>query len=157
VTSGEAFALLEERAHEAAELRAEIGRLKKEAKKRPAAEAGGAEHEVVYEDGTVVVVRASGIGGGELRDLSDRIKQQKRAGAVLVGATDDGRASLVLNVAEPLVERGVHAGDVIREIARLIGGGGGGRPTLAEAGGKSPERLADALDAGREAILAKLA
>ncbi len=157
VTSGEAFALLEERAREADTLRGELERLKKEAKRRPAQADAAADVEIVYEDGTVVVVRAANVAGGELRDLSDRIKQQKKAGAVLVGATDDGRASLVLNVDQPLVERGVDAGELVRELARLIDGGGGGRPTLAEAGGKSPERLGEALDAGREAILALLA
>jgi alanyl-tRNA synthetase len=157
VTSGEAFALLEERAREADVLRGEIERLKMEAKRRPAQAEAAADVTIRYEDGTVVVVEARGVAGGELRDLSDRIKQQKKAGVVLVGATDDGRASLVLNVDQPLVDRGVHAGELVREIARLIGGGGGGRPTLAEAGGRSPEKLGDALDAGRDAILAKLA
>jgi alanyl-tRNA synthetase len=156
VTSGEAFALLAERAREAEELRGELERLRKEAKKRPA-EAAEADFAVRFDDGTVVVVEASGVAGGELRDLSDRIKQQKKAGAVLVGATDDGRASLVLNVSRPLVDRGVDAGRLVRELAGLIDGGGGGRPTLAEAGGKSPEKLGDALDAGRDALLALLA
>ena len=156
VTSGEAFALLEERAHEADRLRAEVEQLKKEAKRRPAATDTGADFEVVYEDGTVVVGRVSGLAGGPLRDLTDRVKQQKKAGVVLVGATDDGRAFLVANVDAEFVSR-VHAGELIREIAPVIGGGGGGRPTLAEAGGKNPEKLAEALDAGRAAILAKLA
>jgi alanyl-tRNA synthetase len=142
---------------EADRLRAEVEQLKKEAKRRPASAAeGDAEFEVVYEDGTVVVGRVSGLAGGPLRDLTDRVKQQKKAGVVLVGATDDGRAFLVANVDAEFVSR-VHAGELIREIAPVIGGGGGGRPTLAEAGGKNPEKLAEALDAGRAAILAKLA
>ncbi|HSP70918.1 MAG TPA: DHHA1 domain-containing protein, partial [Gaiellaceae bacterium] len=156
VTSGEAFALLEERAHEADRLRAEIEQLKKEAKRKPAAAESGADFEVVYEDETVVVGQVTGLAGGPLRDLSDRVKQQKKAGVVLVGATDDGRAFLVANVDAEFASR-VHAGELIREIAPVIGGGGGGRPTLAEAGGKNPEKLAEALDAGRAAILAKLA
>jgi alanyl-tRNA synthetase len=157
VTAGEAFALLAERAHEADVLRGEIERLKKEARKRPAAQEAEADVSILHEDGTLVVVEVKGMAGGPLRDLSDRIKQQRRAGVVLVGATDDGRASLVLNVDEPLVAKGVHAGELIRDLAKTIGGGGGGRPTLAEAGGKNPEKLGEALDAGRDTILALLA
>src|SRR4051794_23894946 len=157
VTSGEAFALLEERAKEAQTLRAEIERLKREAKaKPPATAAGTADFAIRFDDGTLVVVEATGYAGGELRDLSDRIRQQKSAQVVLAGSTIDGRAALVLNVEQELVARGVDAGELIREIARHIGGGGGGKPTLAEAGGKSPDRLPEALDAGRDAILSRL-
>ena len=155
VTSGEAFALLEERAKEAQELRAEIERLKREAKAKPAAEAAEqADFSIRYEDGTLVVVEAKGYAGGELRDLSDRLRQQKRARVVLAGSAVDGRAALVLNVEQALAANGLNAGELIREIARHVGGGGGGKPTLAEAGGKSPEKLPEALDAGRDAILA---
>jgi alanyl-tRNA synthetase len=159
VTSGEAFALLEERAREAETLRAEIDRLRKEAKRKPAQAATSPDESVTirHEDGTLLVAEASGLAGGELRDLSDRLKQQRKAAVVLVGARVDGRVALVLNVDKPLADRGVHAGELIREIAAVVGGGGGGRPTLAEAGGREPEKLGDALDAGKDAILAKLA
>ena len=83
-----------------------------------------------------------------LRDLSDRIRQQKKVGAVLLGARVDGRVQLVLNIDKGLVERGLDAAQVIREIAGLVSGGGGGRADFAEAGGREPEKLGDALDAG---------
>jgi alanyl-tRNA synthetase len=153
VTSGEAFALLEERAREAAALRDELQRVKKE-KAKPAQQ-GAAEHAVRHEDETLVVVEASGLAGGSLRDLSDRLRQQHKAPIVLVGSTNDGRVGLVLNVDESLVDR-VNAVELIREIAKHVQGGGGGKPTLAEAGGKLPDKLPEALDAGREAILARL-
>jgi alanyl-tRNA synthetase len=155
VTAGEAYAVLEARAQEAQELRAELVRVRREARSKPAAQTE-ADFAIRYDDGTLVVVEASGYAGGPLRDLSDQVKQQKKAGVVLAGSTDDGRASLVLNVEQPYVERGVHAGELIRELARVVGGGGGGKPTLAEAGGKDPAKLAEALDAGRDAILARL-
>jgi alanyl-tRNA synthetase len=155
VTSGEAFALLEERAREAQQLRAEIERVKKEAKAKPAQQAA-AEHAVRHEDETLVVVEASGLAGGPLRDLSDQLRQRHKSKIALVGATSDGRVSLVLNVDESLVDR-VNAVELIREIAKHVQGGGGGKPTLAEAGGKLPDKLPDALDAGREAILSRLA
>jgi alanyl-tRNA synthetase len=155
VTAGEAFALLHARAGEADELRAELERVRKEAKK-PAA-ATQADFEIRSREGDVVVVEAKGVTGGELRDLSDRIRQQEGAAAVLVGSTDDGRAFLVFNLDQALADRGVDAVTLVREAAKHIGGGGGGRATLAEAGGKNPEALGEALDAAKASLLAKLA
>jgi alanyl-tRNA synthetase len=154
VTAGDAFALLHARAAEAEELRAELDRARKEAKKpAPTAQA---EFEIRSRESNVVVVEARGVAGGELRDLSDRIRQQEGAAAVLVGSTDNGRAYLVFNVDQSLADRGIDAVALVREAAKHIGGGGGGKPTLAEAGGKQPEKLPDALEAARQAILAKL-
>ncbi len=151
VTAGEAYAYLHARAEEADELRAELERARKEAKK-PAA-AAQAEFEIRSRESDVVVVEAKGVTGGDLRDLSDRIRQQEGASAVLVGSTDDGRAYLVFNVDQALADRGIDAVELVRDAAKHIGGGGGGRPTLAEAGGKKPEALGDALEAAKAAIL----
>ncbi len=156
VTSGEAYALLHGRSHEADELRGELERLRREQKKQPVAAAAGEEDLVVrYEDDNVAVIEVKG-SSMPLRDLSDRIKQQRKVGAVLLGARIDGRAQLVLNVDKGLVERGLDASKVIREIARLVSGGGGGRPDFAEAGGREPEKLGEALDAGQEMLVAAL-
>ena len=92
-----------------------------------------------------------------LRDLSDRIRQQRKVGAVLLGARVDGRVQLVLNLDKELVERGLDATKMIREIARHVSGGGGGRPDFAEAGGKDPEKLGEALDAGQQLLVDALA
>jgi alanyl-tRNA synthetase len=151
VTAGEAYAYLHGRAEQADELRAELERARKEAKK-PAA-AAPAEFEIRSRESDVVVVEAKGVTGGDLRDLSDRIRQQEGASAVLVGSTDDGRAYLVFNVDQALADRGIDAVELVRAAAKHIGGGGGGRPTLAEAGGKKPEALGDALEAAKAAIL----
>ncbi len=64
---------------------------------------------------------------------------------------------LVASVAPELVERGVKAGEVVKRAAALVGGGGGGRDTMAQAGGRDPARLGEAIDAGRAAIEAALA
>jgi alanyl-tRNA synthetase len=158
VTSGEAYALLHARTREADELRAELERVRKESKK-PAAAAAGAEPEIVFEapDGSLVVADVKGVKGGNLRDMSDRLKQQKKALAVLLGSVDDGRAFLVVNFDASLEERGLDAVAVVRQLGPIIGGGGGGRATLAEAGGKNADRLTEALEAGRDAITAALA
>jgi alanyl-tRNA synthetase len=155
VTSGEAYALLHGRAHEADELRGELERVRRERRKQPAATAAEEELVVRYEDGSVAVIEVKE-SATPLRDLSDRIKRQRRVGAVLLGARVDGRVQLVLNVDRGLVERGLDAAKVIREIARLVNGGGGGRPDFAEAGGREPEKLDEALDAGQELLVAAL-
>jgi len=155
VTSGEAYALLHGRAREADELRGELERVRREQKKQPAAAAAEDELVVRYEDSSIAVIEVMG-SAVPLRDLSDRIRQQRKVGAVLLGSRVDGRVQLVLNIDKSLVDRGLDAAAVIREIARLVKGGGGGRPDFAEAGGKEPEKLGDALDAGQELLVAAL-
>jgi alanyl-tRNA synthetase len=154
VTAGEGFALLRARADEAEELRRELERARKEAKK-PARRAE-ADFDVRAREQDVVVVEARGVTGGDLRDLTDRIRQQEGAAAVLAGSTDDGRAFLVFNLDQSLADRGIDAVALVRDAAKRIQGGGGGRPTLAEAGGKKPEALGEALDAAKDALLAQL-
>jgi len=154
VTAGEAFALLRARANEAEELRSELERVRREAKK-PAKQAE-ADFEITSREGDIVVVEARGVTGGDLRDLTDRIRQQEGASAVLAGSTDDGRAFLVFNLDQSLADRGLDAVSLVRDAAKHIQGGGGGRPTLAEAGGKKPEALGEALGAAKQAILAQL-
>ncbi len=88
----------------------------------------------------------------ELLALSDRVRQKLGDAAVVLGTAVDGRVHLVAQVAPALVERGVRAGDVIRVAAQIAGGGGGGRDTMAQAGGRDPDKLEDAIDAARKAI-----
>ncbi|MGH3995505.1 MAG: DHHA1 domain-containing protein, partial [Pseudonocardiaceae bacterium] len=84
--------------------------------------------------------------------LSDRVRQSLGDSAVVLGCAVDGRVHLVANVAPAVVERGVKAGDVVRAAAQVAGGGGGGRDTMAQAGGRDPEKLDDALATARAAI-----
>ena len=154
VTSGEAYEYLRGGLREAEELRAALERARKEAR-RPAAHAA-ADFTIVDTDGNVVLVEARALKGGALRDLSDRVRQQEKAAGVIVGSVDDGRAYLVVNLDESLVGRGLDAAALVRDLGRHIGGGGGGRPTLAEAGGRNPAGLRDALEAGKQAISAAL-
>ena len=150
ITAGEAWAYLHAATREAADLRVELERAKKEVrtpKSQPAADV-----EIVGKEGNVVLAEVKALKGGELRDLSDRLRQQEKVAGVIVGSVDDGRAYLVVNLDESLVERGLDASKLVREIGRHIGGGGGGRPTLGEAGGKNPAGLRDAMEAGKQAI-----
>ncbi|HJU36576.1 MAG TPA: alanine--tRNA ligase [Gaiellaceae bacterium] len=150
VTAGEAFALLHERAREADVLRGELDRARKEAKQPKQS----ADAEIVSRDkeGDVLLVEVKSLKGGPLRDFSDRIRRQERADGAIVASRDDGRAFLVVNFDDSLVARGLDAVQVVRELGRHIGGGGGGRPTLAEAGGKNPDGIADALAAAKDLV-----
>jgi alanyl-tRNA synthetase len=149
VTAGEAFALLHERAREADALRGELERARKESKSQRSVPA-----EIVSQDkeGDVLLVEVKSLKGGPLRDFSDRIRQQEKADGAIVASRDDGRVFLVVNFDESLVARGLDAVQVVRELGKHIGGGGGGKPTLAEAGGKNPEGIADALAAAKELV-----
>jgi alanyl-tRNA synthetase len=84
-----------------------------------------------------------------LLQLSDQVKQRLGAAAVVLGTAVDGRVHLVANVAPEVVGRGIRAGEVVKEAARIVGGGGGGRDTMAQAGGRDPGRLPEALTAAR--------
>ncbi len=158
VTSGEAFALLRERAHEAEELRAELARARKETKAKPAASGP----EVVEErrnragDVEVIVVQANVATAEDLLALSDQLMQANAPAAVVLGAQENGRVHLVVNLDRSLPERGLDAVALVREAAALVGGGGGGRPDMARAGGKDPDKLPEALAAAERAVLEAL-
>jgi len=156
VTSGEAFAYLHAQAEEASALRSELGQARKEAKKKPEGSAGP---EVLAErrnqaGGVAVIVMELGESTpDDMLELSDRLKQQHAPAAVVLGAREDGRVHLVINLDRSLEERGLDAVALIREAAALMGGGGGGRPTMARAGGRDPEKLADALAQAEKALI----
>jgi alanyl-tRNA synthetase len=82
----------------------------------------------------------------------DQVKAKLDNAAILFGARTNGKSQFVASVAPSLVQRGVRAGDIVRVAAEVTGGGGGGRDTLARAGGRDPDKLPEALDAGRRAI-----
>jgi alanyl-tRNA synthetase len=87
-----------------------------------------------------------------LLELSDAVRQRLGDAAVVLGTAADGRVHLVANVAPTLVDRGVKAGEVVRAAAQVAGGGGGGRDTMAQAGGRDPQKLPEALATARAEI-----
>ena len=93
----------------------------------------------------VHVQRADGMDTGELRALADRLRDKLKSGVIALGAVNDDKVSLLIVVTKDLLEK-VRAGDIIRPIAQEVGGTGGGRPEMAQAGGKKPERLDAALE-----------
>jgi alanyl-tRNA synthetase len=157
VTAGEAWAILHGRTRELEDVRAELEAVRREAKKPKAAEQRvDVEPEVESVNGVNVIAQAvEGLDAQALLDLSDRFKQRSAPAAVVLGSRDDGTVHLVANFDESVAAR-VSAGEVVREIAPIVGGGGGGRPTMARAGGKEPEKLPEALARARELISAAL-
>lgn len=95
----------------------------------------------------VLAVRADVDGKDALRQMGDRLRDRLGSGVVVLGAVIDDRPSLLAMVTPDLVARGVKAGDIVREMATIVDGRGGGRPELAEAGGRDPGKLDDALAA----------
>jgi alanyl-tRNA synthetase len=105
---------------------------------------------------TVFVGRGETADQRALLDLADRIKSRAGAAAVVLGGAGDGKAALVASFSDEVTDRRVSAVDVIKEAARVIGGGGGGRENVAQAGGRDPAKLDEALAAARKAIEERL-
>lgn len=82
-----------------------------------------------------------------LRDLGDQLKEKLGEGVVVLASVAGGKVSLLAMVTEQAQKAGAHAGNLIKGMAAIVGGGGGGRPNMAQAGGKNPEKVPEALDA----------
>jgi alanyl-tRNA synthetase len=110
-------------------------------------------------DGAVVVAEVVEAPDAKaLMDIADRVKGRLgESAAIVLGTAVDGRVHLVAAVTPALVERGVRAGEVVKVAAQVAGGGGGGRDTMAQAGGRDPEKLPEAIEAARAAIVDALA
>ena len=97
-------------------------------------------------DGLKVVVERAQVSSAEaLRETGDWLRDKLDSGVVVLGAVVNDRPTLIAMVTADLVDRGLHAGNIVKEAARTMGGGGGGRPEMAQAGGRRSEALDDAL------------
>jgi alanyl-tRNA synthetase len=157
VTSGEAWTLLEGYKKELEAVRGELAEARR-ASKKPKAQAGGPDAgvSILWEDkqGKVFVAEVSGANGSGLRDFSDQVRRREDVLAVVLASADDGKVGLVVNLDKSLTD--LDAVAIVRELGPIIGGGGGGRPNLAEAGGKNVGGVRDALVAGRDRLVAAL-
>ncbi|WYP27849.1 alanine--tRNA ligase [Alkalihalobacillus sp. FSL W8-0930] len=81
-----------------------------------------------------------------LRTIMDKLKQETESGILVLGAETGGKVSIVAAVTKDLIDQGFHAGKIVKEVATRCGGGGGGRPDMAQAGGKNPDQLDSALE-----------
>ncbi|MBP8949574.1 MAG: alanine--tRNA ligase, partial [Candidatus Promineofilum sp.] len=104
-------------------------------------------------------VLAAQVDGGDpdrLREMADWFRDRVKSGVAVLGTVRDGKPLIVAAVTEDLIGRGLKAGDIVREVAKVVGGGGGGRADMAQAGGRNPEKLAEALDTVRALVEATL-
>jgi alanyl-tRNA synthetase len=118
--------------------------------------AGVADDVVAMGDVRVLTRKVSDLDAGALRDLADSLKGSLGRGVVVLGAVSEDKVQFVISVTADLTGR-VHAGKLVKQLAPIVGGGGGGRPDFAQAGGKQPEKLDDLLAASRQAIEQMLA
>ncbi len=93
----------------------------------------------------VLAVRLDGVDADALRQMTDVFRGKRPSGVVVLASVFEGRPVIVASVSNDLVSRGLHAGELIKHVAAPLGGGGGGRPNLAQAGGKDASRLDEAL------------
>jgi len=94
----------------------------------------------------VLAAKVQGTDMNNLRNMADDLKQKLESGIVVLGSPVEGKVNLIAAVTKDLMEKGFHAGKLIKEVAARCGGGGGGRPDMAQAGGKDPEKLDAALE-----------
>ncbi len=93
---------------------------------------------------------------GELRDLGDQLKEKLGEGVIVLASAKNGKVSLMAMATEDAVKKGAHAGDLIKASAGLVGGGGGGRPNMAQAGGRNAAGIPDALSKAAEVLKEQL-
>jgi alanyl-tRNA synthetase len=99
--------------------------------------------------------RVTGLEKAALRNLSDTLRDRLGSGVIVLASEHEGKVALVVSVSKDLTAR-VKAGSLVKELAPIVGGGGGGRPDLAEAGGKEPAKVADLLHAAPQILRAAL-
>jgi alanyl-tRNA synthetase len=99
--------------------------------------------------GKLIVGEVPGGNDDTLRGVVDSIRKRTGSYGILLGSAGEGKVSLIAAVSDDLIAKGLKAGDWIREAAKVAGGGGGGRPQMAQAGGKDPAKLGEALEAAR--------
>jgi len=94
----------------------------------------------------VLATRVSAVDMDSLRGMVDELKNKLGSAVIVLGAVEGDKVNLVAGVTKDLMDQGFHAGKIIKEVATRCGGGGGGRPDMAQAGGKDPAKLAEALE-----------
>ncbi len=108
-------------------------------------------------EASIIVGKLPNVQVDQARTAVDSLKKKAKSAAIVFGvATDDGKVMLLAGVTDDLIKKGVKAGDIVKEIAPIVGGGGGGRPNMAQAGGKDATKLNEALHKAKTLITEKL-
>jgi alanyl-tRNA synthetase len=106
--------------------------------------------------GKLIVGEIAGASDDQLRSAIDSLKKKAQSVAIMLAAANEGKISFVSAVSDDLIAKGLKAGDWIRETAKVAGGGGGGRPQMAQAGGKDPSKIGEALETARQFAVDKV-
>ena len=101
-------------------------------------------------------VSLEGVDMNELRNLGDDLKAKLGSGVIVLASVNDGKVNLMVTATDDVVAKGAHAGNIIKAAAPKVGGGGGGRPNMAQAGGKNPAGVNEALEAAKEALASQI-
>ena len=93
----------------------------------------------------MLAARADGVDMNGLREIGDQLKEKLGDGVIVLASEQNGKVNLIAMATDGAMKKGAHAGNLIKGIAGKVGGGGGGRPNMAQAGGKNPAGIAEAL------------
>jgi len=105
----------------------------------------------------IIIGRLSTTSLERAREAIDMLRKKAKSAAIVLGFADGDKATLLAGMTEDLIKKGIKAGDVVKAIAPIVDGGGGGRPQMAQAGGKKPKKINEALAKAAELIRKKLA
>ena len=101
---------------------------------------------------TLLATKVSDVDMNGLRELGDQLKEKLGEGVVVLVSEKEGKVNLIAMATDGAIAKGAHAGNLIKEIAAFVGGGGGGRPNMAQAGGKNPAGMSRAINACVKAL-----
>jgi len=155
VKSSEVAGRVESLLQQNRDLEKEMARLQQE---KARSQAGGLLDQVETVDGVKVLATAlENVDRNGLRSMMDDLKAKMGSGVVVLGAAIDEKAAFIAGVTDDLIkEKGLKAGDIIREVAKIADGSGGGRPDMAQAGGKDPSKVTQAVASALATIKAQL-
>lgn len=119
---------------------------------------GESNREVVEIQGiSMICMKVDGIAIHELRNLGDKLKEESKEGVVVLASVVDGKVTLLVMAGKNAMDKGAHAGNIVKAIAASIGGGGGGRPNMAQAGGNQVDGIEEAFKKAKSVLETQLA
>jgi alanyl-tRNA synthetase len=141
-------------------LQEEVKKLQTQLKKGAAGDLAGAADRLLAEateanGAKIIVGEMPPAPVDQMRQQLDRLRQKAKSAVVVIGWAEDGKVTLMAAVTEDLTKKGVAAGKLVGEVAKVVGGKGGGRPDMAQAGGNDPSKLGEALTLARKLVAEK--
>ena len=107
-------------------------------------------------DTSIIISKLSPTNPEQARAAIDMLRKKAKSAVIVLGFAEGDKATLLAGVTDDLIAKGVSASDILKQISPIVDGGGGGRPNMAQAGGKKPEKIDDALAKAAEIIKTKL-